>query len=224
VPHPAASVTIILIALALIFLATQLANQITAKIMTAAHVEDSETAMQSGAPHKDHSPLAPFTVEVQSWEIQINQWSDAYQLPPRLIALVMQIESCGAPNVISSAGALGLFQVMPFHFSADEDPLNTQVNAARGLAYLARSYELAGEDIAKTLAGYNGGHDVIQRDRQLWPDETVRYVAWGTGIWDEIHQVGASKTLSGWLDAGGSQLCATAREQLPNLTSQKPSK
>jgi soluble lytic murein transglycosylase-like protein len=157
--------------------------------------------------------LAMFTPEVQAWETEILHWSNEYALPSTLIALVMQIESCGAPNVQSPAGAIGLFQVMPFHFSSQEDPYDPQVNATRGLNYLARSYELANGSIALTLAGYNGGHSTIDLDPNAWPEETRRYVRWGTGIWGDIQaHEGHSDTLERWLAAGGERLCRAAYE------------
>jgi soluble lytic murein transglycosylase-like protein len=89
-----------------------------------------------------------FTPEVVRWSEEILRWSEQYKLPTEVIATVMQIESCGDPEAQSSAGAQGLFQVMPFHFSAGEQPTDPEVNARRGLAYLARSMELAGDDLA----------------------------------------------------------------------------
>lgn len=157
--------------------------------------------------------LSVFSPEVRAWEEDILRWSNLHSLPPTLVAIVMQIESCGAPNVESSAGAMGLFQVMPFHFSSVEDPFDPEVNAARGLDYLARAHELAGGSIDKTLAGYNGGHSVINWDPNNWPEETIRYVKWGTGIWTDL-QSGEmrSETLNQWLGAGGEHLCQKARE------------
>jgi len=162
--------------------------------------------------------LSLFTPEIHLWSAEISRWSDEHNLPPALVALVMQIESCGAPNVESPAGAIGLFQVMPFHFSDQDDPFNPETNAARGLSYLRRAYELGGSSIAKTLAGYNGGHSRINTDPDTWPEETRRYVAWGTGIWEEIQANDArSETLEGWLAAGGSSLCLRAHNDMPAL-------
>lgn len=83
----------------------------------------------------------------------------------------------------------------------------------RGLTYLARAYELAQGDIRKTLAGYNGGHSVIDRHSSSWAEETTRYVAWGTGIWDDLQTSDVqSDTLVEWLEAGGENLCRRALE------------
>ncbi len=156
-----------------------------------------------------------FTPTVQHWEAEIETWGETWGLDPLLIATVMQIESCGNPNVASPAGAQGLFQVMPYHFDSGENMLDPQTNAARGLAYLSRSYTLAEGDIALTLAGYNGGHGQITQSMDLWPDETQNYVIWGTGIYQNAKDGDPNTpTLIAWLNAGGQWLCEQAEIQL----------
>jgi soluble lytic murein transglycosylase-like protein len=161
----------------------------------------------------DESPGPPtaFTPEVERWSSEIRTWSAAYGLPAPLIATVMQIESCGDPSAQSGAGAQGLFQVMPFHFAPGEVALDPETNARRGLAYLARSLELANGRIDLALAGYNGGHSLITQSPDLWPDETRRYVAWGSAIYaDAAAGQSESRALAAWLRAGGERLCRTA--------------
>ncbi len=160
---------------------------------------------------------AIFTPQVLRWRPQILRWARDYALDPNLIAVVMQIESCGDPTAVSPAGALGLFQVMPYHFEKGEDPLDPDTNARRGLAYLARSLDLAQGDAELALAGYNGGHGVIRRAASSWPQETRRYAAWGTAILSDIQQGKVvSPALQRWMAAGGASLCdRAATAQLP---------
>jgi soluble lytic murein transglycosylase-like protein len=154
---------------------------------------------------------AIFTPEVQRWSSEIEAWAAAYDLPAPLIATVMQIESCGDPRAQSSAGAQGLFQVMPFHFASGEAALDPDTNAERGLGYLARGLELAGGRVDLALAGYNGGHSRITQPPDLWSDETRRYVAWGTAIYaDAAAGRTESQALESWLQAGGARLCRSA--------------
>ena len=162
------------------------------------------------------SSLPPqFTLSVQAWAPMIEEWAAAYALPPAWIATVMQIESCGHPSIHSRAGAAGLFQVMPFHFGPGEDPLDVPTNAARGLAYLARAFTLASGQPGPTLAGYNGGHGLIGLPPDQWPQETQRYVVWGTGILADVTAgVTPSPVLTAWLDAGGARLCQQAESAL----------
>lgn len=160
----------------------------------------------------DLNPSA-FTPEVLRWGVHIERWAEAYTLPPELVAIVMQIESCGDPTAVSSAGARGLFQVMPFHFGAGEDWMDSEINAARGMEYLARSFQLSEGNIGLTLAGYNGGHSVIKHPPSTWSSETRRYVYWGTGIWSDLgSEIVQHHTLDEWLIAGGEHLCRQAAE------------
>lgn len=160
--------------------------------------------------------LSPvFTKEVQHWAEEIQAWSSSYSLDPNLIAVVMQIESCGHPEIESPAGALGLFQVMPFHFHEDDQALDPSTNALRGLTYLRRALEISGGDLELALAGYNGGHAVIEWAPDIWTPETWRYVYWGSGILEDIKAgLEQSPRLIEWLSNGGASLCGRAAEAL----------
>jgi soluble lytic murein transglycosylase-like protein len=123
----------------------------------------------------------------------------------------MQVESCGDPQAESPSGALGLFQVMPFHFKPADDPLDPETNAARGLGYLAEGLRQAQGRVDLALAGYNGGHGLISRPPDAWPDETRRYVGWTTSILAGLEAASTySPGLQAWLAAGGQRLCAQA--------------
>lgn len=155
--------------------------------------------------------LEVFHPAVRRWERSIARWARIYGLDPRLIATVMQIESCGDPRARSPAGAIGLFQVMPFHFTEGKNPWDPEVNARAGLRYLAGALRQARGDVARALAGYNGGHGLIHRPPATWPQETRRYVRWGTGIYqDAIQGRVPSPTLAQWMRAGGQFLCQQA--------------
>jgi soluble lytic murein transglycosylase-like protein len=162
------------------------------------------------------SAISPiFQPEVQYWSGSIQSWATAAGLDPNLVATVMQIESCGDPRALSRAGAMGLFQVMPFHFAADDDPYNPDTNAARGLAYLKRSLKAASGNERLALAGYNGGIGVIGRSESNWAGETQRYAYWGSGIFqDASNGSDTSPRLKEWLAAGGASLCRQARSRL----------
>ena len=44
---------------------------------------------------------------------QVQALASQYGIPPSLAVAVMNAESSGNPNAVSSAGAQGLFQIMP---------------------------------------------------------------------------------------------------------------
>lgn len=156
-----------------------------------------------------------FTPEVLTWSDEIRAWSAAAGLDPNLVATVMQIESCGDPRALSRAGAMGLFQVMPFHFTTTDSPFDPDTNALRGLDYLRRSLEAAGGEERLAFAGYNGGISVIGKSEFTWAAETQRYAYWGSGIYNEASS-GADESLrlEEWLQAGGASLCAQAHARL----------
>ncbi|HLF01040.1 MAG TPA: transglycosylase SLT domain-containing protein [Anaerolineales bacterium] len=159
------------------------------------------------------SPL--FTPEVRYWNDSIVRWAKDYDLDPNLVATVMQIESCGNPEAVSSSNAQGLFQVMPFHFVEGENMRDPDTNAKRGLAYLSKGLALSGDQAGLALAGYNGGHSQIAKAWSRWPNETQRYFYWGSGIYAEANAgADSSSRLAEWLKAGGAGMCARARQQL----------
>ncbi len=173
----------------------------------------------SPSPLLDQLPpdrVAPiFSSSVMFWAPDIERWSVENGLNPNLIATVIQIESCGHPAIRSPSGAIGLFQVMPYHFASGEHPFDPENNAARGLAYLVRSYELADGRLPLALAGYNGGHGVIGLPRSQWGQETRRYVRWGMGILKDIAAgLDQSPTLQSWMHHGGERLCRLAANEL----------
>jgi soluble lytic murein transglycosylase-like protein len=174
-------------------------------------------AAQPNLETGDGSPgtglAALFTPEVQYWRDEIVRWASAAGLDPNLAAVVMQIESCGHPRATSSAGAMGLFQVMPFHFRTFENPYDPDTNALRGLAYLARSLETAGGEARLALAGYNGGIGVISRSEWGWSDQTRRYVYYGAPIYADARAgLSSSAMLDEWYSKYGAGLCRQARE------------
>ena len=160
--------------------------------------------------------LSPvFRPEVQHWANSLVRWAITFGLDPNLAAVVMQIESCGDPSARSNSGAMGLFQVMPFHFYATDNPYNPNTNAARGLAYLARSLSAAGGDSRLALAGYNGGIGVINRPDWTWSAQTKRYVYYGAPIYEDARQgAQSSGRLEEWYGRYGVGLCRQAGERL----------
>lgn len=167
-------------------------------------------------PDSNSSSLSPiFTKEVLYWADSISRWASASNLDPNLVATIMQIESCGDPRATSSAGAMGLFQVMPFHFHASDDPYDPETNATRGLNYLVRSLATANGDARLAMAGYNGGIGVIHRSEWNWHAQTKRYVQYGAPIYyDAISGAAYSNALNEWYSNYGVSLCNQASQRL----------
>ncbi|NLF78393.1 MAG: lytic transglycosylase domain-containing protein [Chloroflexi bacterium] len=172
----------------------------------------------------ENARLAPFYADgVLRWEDRIREWAREFDVNPNLIALVMQIESCGDQTAISRAGAMGLMQVMPFHFRNGENMLDPDTNVRRGMIVFYECLtQFADWDVGMALACYNGGPSVTQRAFNTWAQETQSYYRWATGIWQDV-QLGneSSQTISDWLGAGGSRLCTSAAQQsLPSAVAE----
>ena len=162
------------------------------------------------------SGLSPiFTPEIQHWREDIIRWANTASVDPNLAAVVMQIESCGDPQALSRSGAMGLFQVMPFHFHRGENGFNPETNALRGMNYLSRSLSTGGGNARLALAGYNGGIGVISRSEWAWPAETKRYVLYGAPIYEDARSGTTSSPMLGeWYRKYGAGLCRQASERL----------
>ena len=174
------------------------------------------TSAQSANMVTSSTSLSPiFTREVQHWSSDIIRWANASSLDPNLVAVVMQIESCGDPRATSSAGAMGLFQVMPFHFYFGENPYNPETNALRGLDYLSRSLQTSQGNARLALAGYNGGIGVISRGEWTWSAQTKRYVQYGAPMYEDARAgLSQSKHVEEWYVKYGASLCAQAARRL----------
>jgi hypothetical protein len=200
--------------------AQQPVTVISTSIPTVMPTEQSIVSVLSAIVLTEPTPsalnLSPsFTPQIQYWGEDITRWSAVYGLDPNLAATVMQIESCGDPRARSTSGAMGLFQVMPFHFHATDDPYAPETNAARGLAYLKKSLETANGDARLALAGYNGGIGVIARPEWNWPAETKRYVLFGWPIYSATQSFfGSNEAVQDWYGKYGASLCRQASNRL----------
>lgn len=173
----------------------------------------SAAPINSPAVSNGISPI--FTREIQYWADDIVRWANASSLDPNLVAVVMQIESCGDPRARSGAGAMGLFQVMPFHFQRGENPYDPNTNALRGLNYLARSLGASRGNVRLALAGYNGGIGIIPRGEWSWSAQTLRYVYYGAPIYEDARSGGTfSPKLDEWYRKYGAALCRQASRRL----------
>lgn len=204
---------VLLVGLLLSFFVKGLSIPVQAESLPLPAQADGPSLLSAIIPSSSLSPI--FTPEIHYWADSITRWAAAANLDPNLAATVMQIESCGDPRATSQAGAMGLFQVMPFHFKAGENPYAPDTNALRGLGYLRRSLDAAGGNARLALAGYNGGVGVISRGEWTWAAETARYVKYGFPIYEDARRgVTISASLNEWFGHYGAGLCRQAAQRL----------
>lgn len=81
-----------------------------------------------------------------TWQYRtlVVQAANQYDVPAGLIQAVMAVESSGNPNALSYAGAIGLMQVMPDHFSAGANPWDPATNILMGASILRGCEDAAG--------------------------------------------------------------------------------
>ena len=209
-------VTAAVIAFSLLVLPNMLQGKAAETAVTTSTESDTRTSPVTLSTTGSGGSISPvFSPEVQHWAPQISQWAAAYNLDPNIVATIMQIESCGDPQAASGAGAQGLFQVMPFHFTTGEDMLDPDTNAARGMAYYAERLQQTAGNVGQAFAGYNGGHVAAGTTWDNWANETQRYFTWSTGIYEEAASgMTESPTLQQWMAAGGASLCNQAATRL----------
>lgn len=111
--------------------------------------------------------------------------SQRFGVPASWIRAVMTAESGGDPCALSSAGAIGLMQIMPAtwaELTARHDfgtnPFEPRANILAGTAYLRELHDRFGT-ISAMLAAYNAGSARYEAslNGQPLPDETRAYVA-----------------------------------------------
>lgn len=96
-----------------------------------------------------------------------------------LIKAVIQVESEYDPFAVSSKGARGLMQLMPFtarRFSVT-DSFDPRQNIMGGVEYLRFLLDMFQGDVALAVAGYNAGENAVTRFKGIPPfKETRNYV------------------------------------------------
>lgn len=119
-------------------------------------------------------------------ENAIEQSSKKYGVDENLIKSVIKVESNFNPNAVSSAGAKGLMQIMPFNYESlgITDPLDIEQNIDGGTKYIKKCLDMYDGDVQMALMAYNGGSGRMAsrgvnsvNDLYKMPKETQNYVS-----------------------------------------------
>jgi hypothetical protein len=105
--------------------------------------------------------------------------ASVYGVAADLVRAVIQVESEFDRMAVSSKGAQGLMQLMPFtarRFGV-ADPFDPRQNIFAGVQYLRLLMDLFQGDVGLALAGYNAGENAVARYKGIPPyKETQNYV------------------------------------------------
>jgi soluble lytic murein transglycosylase-like protein len=115
----------------------------------------------------------------KDYAAEIEQASEKYGIESSLIKAVIDAESSGNHKAVSSKGAQGLMQLMPY--TADElsvdDPLDPVDNIFGGTKYLSKLMERFNNNTQLVLAAYNAGPENVEEYNGVPPfKETKNFV------------------------------------------------
>lgn len=140
----------------------------------------------AASPVRAQTSPPPRTAAVDPFAGHVAEASQRFGIPEAWIIAVKRAESAGVVRAISSAGAMGLMQVMPDTWSElrirhrlGRDPYDPRDNILAGAAYLREMYDRYGT-VPAMLAAYNAGpgrYDEHLATGRALPAETRAYVA-----------------------------------------------
>lgn len=149
-----------------------------------------QTAPTRAASIAPPAPWALASPSVDRWSVHIDEAARRFGVPADWVRAVMGRESGGRTHlggrpITSSAGAMGLMQVMPGTFAEmsalhglGRDPYDPRANILAGTAYLRAMYDRYGP--THFLAAYNAGPGRVDehlRTGRALPGETWAYTA-----------------------------------------------
>ena len=191
------------------------------------HVEDvPPTAKAKVAPRKPSAPTQVLVPPQKSGERWWERASDAppdeidraaaqFKIPAELVRAVIWAESAGDAGAISTAGAIGLMQLMPRTAGEMyvEDPVDPAQNIMGGTRYLRWLANQFNGDMVLTLAAYNAGPEAVRKYGGVPPFEETRvYVKRVVAYYQELRsQRKAAKELAKKAAAPGKVVAEAAK-------------
>lgn len=108
----------------------------------------------------------------------IQQAAQKYGVDPKLVSAVAEVESGFNPSAVSSAGAVGIMQLMPdTAASLGVNPYDVQQNIEGGTQYLRQLMDAFPGDLRRAVAAYNAGPQAVRDYGGVPPyGETQAYV------------------------------------------------
>ena len=149
------------------------------KTSVTAALDKSQPLPAAHKADKTKKVLADMPLADQNLSTLIEAAARKYKVDPKLVAAVAEVESNGNQEAVSSAGAIGVMQLMPdTAASLGVDPYNKQQNIEGGAKYLRQMLDTFGGDTKKAVAAYNAGPGAVKDYGGVPPyKETQNYVS-----------------------------------------------
>ncbi|MGL4874615.1 MAG: lytic transglycosylase domain-containing protein [Clostridium sp.] len=115
----------------------------------------------------------------------VDKYSKVYGVDRKLVLAVIKAESNFNPKCVSSAGAMGVMQLMPVNVKEEgiTDPFDIDQNVRGGVSELSKHLKRYKGNVEMALMAYNAGAGTVQRrgvkgpeDLYKMPKETRNYV------------------------------------------------
>ncbi|MFT4975950.1 MAG: soluble lytic murein transglycosylase-like protein [Myxococcota bacterium] len=112
---------------------------------------------------------------LDTWDPLILSASRSYDVSPALIKAIVLAESGMNPNAISSAGAMGLMQLMPPTAGGlgVDDPWDPEQNIDGGSRYIRQQLDTFG-DLRRAIAAYHAGPANVRKHGGVPPFESTQ--------------------------------------------------
>lgn len=114
----------------------------------------------------------------QSLTAMVDEAARKYQVDPKLVAAIAEVESGGNQEAASPAGAIGVMQLMPdTAASLGINPYDKKSNIEGGAKYLREMLDAFDGDVRRAVAAYNAGPQAVRDYGGVPPyQETQNYV------------------------------------------------
>lgn len=147
-------------------------------IKETAATKPSVPVEKAKAADKVYSANASLPLADESLSSLITNAAKKYQVDPKLVSAVAEVESGGRQEATSAAGAVGVMQLMPdTAASLGVNPYDKRENVEGGAKYLKEMLDLFGGDVKKAVAAYNAGPAAVKNYGGVPPyKETQNYV------------------------------------------------
>lgn len=126
--------------------------------MLDAATAEAPASIAVDTPEEAVTPSASLPQSAHRWQGAVHRAADAAGIDPQLLNAVVWTESDFVPDAVSSAGAVGLAQLMPATAEMlGVDPYDPEQNLVGGATFLSDMIDRYDGRIDLALAAYNAG-------------------------------------------------------------------